>query len=134
MDSKNLITKIVDVQNEVLDYISNTEHCLFYWISDKAVQNFIKEYPDDYEDMFHIIVVNVSASPTIRIYFEDHPDDVKYIERYAVLSTFKDSAKARWSEWNGKVKEMRIAEKEEELEYYKEQLEKTEKELEKLKS
>lgn len=134
MDSKNLITKIVDVQNEVLDYISNTEHCLFYWISDNAVQNFIKEYPDDYENMFYIIVINVSASPTIRIYFEDHPDGVKYIERYMVLSAFKDSTKARWFEWNGMVKEKQIAEKEEQLEYYKEQLERTKKELEELKS
>ena len=133
-DVKNLITKIGNVQNEVLDYISNTEHYLFYWISDKAVQNFIKEYPDNYEDMFYIIVINVSDSPTIRIYFEDHPDGVKYIERYAVLSTFKDSTKARWLEWNGKVKEKQIAEKEAQLKYYREQLEKTEKELEKLKN
>lgn len=130
---KNLISKIGNVQNEVLDYISNTEHYLFYWISNKEVQNFIKEYPDDYEDMFHIIVINVSASPTIRIYFEDHPDGVKYIERYAVLSTFKDSVKARWFEWNGMVKEKQIVEKEEQLKYYKEQIEKTEKELEELK-
>lgn len=133
-DVKNLITKIGNVQNEVLDYISNTEHYLFYWISNKEVQNFIKEYPDDYEDMFYIIVINVSASPTIRIYFEDHPDGVKYIERYAVLSTFKDSTKARWFEWNGMVKEKQIAEKEAQLEYYREQLEKTEKELEYLKN
>ena len=133
-DVKNLITKIGNVQNEVLDYILNTEHYLFYWISNKEVQNFIKEYPDDYEDMFYIIVINVNPSPTIRIYFEDHPDGVKYIERYAVLSTFKDSAKARWMEWNGKVKDKQIAEKEEQLEYYKEQLERTKEELEKLKS
>lgn len=132
-DVKNLITKIVDVQNEVLDYISNTEHCLFYWIENKEVQNFIKEYPDDYEDMFYIMVINVSDSPTIRIYFEDHPDGVNYIERYMVLSTFKDSTKARWFEWNGMVKEKQIAEKEEQLEYYKEQLERTKKELEELK-
>ena len=63
-----------------------------------------------------------------------HPDGVNYIERYAVLSTFKDSTKARWFEWNGMVKEKQIAEKEEQLEYYKEQLERTKKELEKLKS
>lgn len=134
MDSKNLITKIGNVQNEVLDYIVSTEHYLFYWISNKEVQNFIQEYPDDYEDMFYIIVINVSDSPTIRIYFEDHPDGVKYIERYMVLSSFKDSAKARWFEWNGMVKEKQIAEKEQEVEYFKEQLEKTKKELEELKS
>lgn len=133
MELKNILSKIENVEKDILDYILNTEHYLFYWISNKEVQNFIQEYPDDYEDRFYIIVINVSDSPTIRIYFEDHPDEVEYIERYAVLSTFKNSAKARWSEWNGKVKEMRIAQKEEELEYYKEHLEKTKKELEELK-
>lgn len=134
MELKNILSKVENVQKDILDYIVNTEHYLFYQISNEEVQNFILEYPDDYKDMFYIIVINVSASPTIRIYFEDHPDGVKYIERYAVLSTFKDSAKARWLEWNGMVKEKQIAEKEKQLEYYKEQLEKTEKELEKLKS
>jgi hypothetical protein len=134
MELKNILENIEKVEKDVLDYILNTEHCLFYWISDKAVQNFIKEYPDDYEDMFYLLVIDTSTSPTIRIYFEDHPDGVEYIERYAVLSTFKDSTKARWFEWNGMVKEKQIAEKEQQLEYYKAQLERTKEELEKLKS
>lgn len=133
MELKNILSKIENVEKDILDYILNTEHYLFYWISDKAVQNFIKEYPDDYEDRFYIIVINVSDSPIIRIYFEDHPDEVEYIERYAVLSTFKNSTKARWLEWNGKVKEIQIAEKEKEIEYFKKKLEETEKELEELK-
>lgn len=133
MELKNIISKIENVEKDILDYISNTEHYLFYWISDKAVQNFIKEYPDDYEDRFYIIVINVSDSPTIRIYFEDHPDEVEYIERYAVLSTFKDSTKAKWLEWKGNLKEKQILEKEQEVEYFKKKLEETEKELEKLK-
>lgn len=133
MELKNIISKIENVEKDILDYISNTEHYLFYWISDKAVQNFIKEYPDDYEDMFYIIVINVSDSPTIRIYFEDHPDGVKYIERYMVLSTFKDSTKAKWLEWKGNLKEKQILEKEVEIEYFKKKLEESEKELEELK-
>lgn len=133
MELKNIISKIENVEKDILDYILNTEHYLFYWISDKAVQNFIKEYPDDYEDRFYIIVINVSDSPTIRIYFEDHPDEVEYIERYAVLSTFKDSTKAKWLEWKGNLKEKQILEKEQEVEYFKKKLEETEKELEKLK-
>ena len=133
MELKNIISKIENVEKDILDYISNTEHYLFYWISDKAVQNFIKEYPDDYEDRFYIIVINVSDSPTIRIYFEDHPDGVKYIERYMVLSTFKDSTKAKWLEWKGNLKEKQILEKEVEIEYFKKKLEESEKELEELK-
>lgn len=133
MELKNILSKIENVEKDILDYILNTEHYLFYWISNKEVQNFIQEYPDDYEDRFYIIVINVSDSPTIRIYFEDHPDEVEYIERYAVLSTFKNSTKARWMEWNGMLKEKQIAEKEKEIKYFKKRLEETEKELEELK-
>lgn len=133
MEVRNLISKIEDVQKDILDYIVNTEHYIFYWISNKEVQNFIQEYPNEYEDMIYLRVINVSTSPTIRIYFEIHPDDVEYIERNMVLSTFRDTTKAKWLEWNGKMKERQILEKEQELEYYKEQLEKTEKELEELK-
>lgn len=133
MELKNLLSKIEMVEKDILDYILNTEHYIFNWISNKEVQNFIQEYPNEYEDMIYLRVIHVSSSPTIRIYFENHPDDVKYIERYTVLSTFKDSTKARWLECNGKVKEKQILEKEQELEYFKEQLEKTEKELEELK-
>ena len=133
MELKNILSKIENVEKDILDYIVNTEHYLFYWISNKEVQDFIKEYPDEYEDMFYIIVINVSDSPTIRIYFEDHPDGVEYIERYVVLPSFKDSTKAKWLEWNGMVKEKQIAEKEQEVEYFKKKLEETEKELEELK-
>lgn len=133
MELKNLLSKIETVEKDILDYILNTEHYIFNWISNKEVQNFIQEYPDDYEDMIYLRVINASSSPTIRIYFEDHRNGVEYIERDTVLSTFRDTTKARWFEWNGKVKERQILEKEQEIEYFKERLEKTEKELEKLK-
>lgn len=133
MEVRDLISKIEMVEKDILDYILNTEHYIFNWISNKEVQNFIQEYPNKYEDMIYLRVIHVSSSPTIRIYFENHPDDVEYIERYTVLSTFKDSTKARWFEWNGNVKERQILEKEQELEYFKKQFEKTKKELEELK-
>lgn len=133
MELKNIFSKIEDVQKNILDYILSTEHYIFYWIENKEVQNFIQEYPDEYKDMFYIIVKDASIFPTIEICFEDHPDGVGYIERSVYLSTFRDTTKAKWLEWNGKVKEKQIAEKEEELEYFKEKLEKTEKELEELK-
>ena len=134
MELKNIISKIEDVQNDILDYIVSTEHYIFNWIYDKEVQEFIEEYPDNYEDRIYLRVIKSCVTPTIRIYFEDHRNGVEYIERDAFLPTFKDSAKARWLEWNGKVKEKQILEKEQQLKYYKEQLEKTEKELEKLKN
>lgn len=133
MELTNILENIEKLEKDIHDYIVNTEHYIFNWISNKEVQNFIQEYPNEYEDMIYLRVINVSTSPTIRIYFEIHPDDVEYIERNMVLSTFRDTTKARWLEWNGKVKERQILEKEQELKYYKEQLEKTEKELEELK-
>jgi hypothetical protein len=133
MELKNIISKVEDVQNEVLDYIVSTEHYIFNWIYDKEVQEFIEEYPDNYEDRIYLLVIDTSIAPTIKIYFEDHPKGVEYIERAAYLPTFKDFTKVRWMEWNGKVKEKQILEKEKQLEYYKEQLERTKEELEKLK-
>ena len=133
MELKNILSKIENVEMDILDYILNTDHYIFYWIENKEVQNFIQEYPDEYNDMFYIIVKDASIFPTIKICFEDHPDGVGYIERSAYLSTFRDTTKAKWLEWNGKVKEKQIAEKEEELNYHKERIETIEKELEELK-
>ena len=132
-DIKEIIDNVSSLRDDILDYITSTEHCLFNWISNKEVQNFITAYPDDYENRFHITVLYVSSSPLIKISFDDHPDDIEYIERYTVLSTFRDTTKARWMEWNGKVKELQISEKEKELKYYKKKVDETEKEIEKLK-
>jgi hypothetical protein len=37
MELKNILENIEKVEKDVLDYISNTEHCLFYWISDRCL-------------------------------------------------------------------------------------------------
>lgn len=132
-DIKEIIDNVSSLRDDILDYITGTDHCLFNWISNKEVQNFITAYPDDYENRFHITVLYVSSSPLIKISFDDHPDDISYIERYTVLSTFRDTTKARWMKWNGKVKELQISEKEEELKYYKKKVNETEKEIEELK-
>lgn len=133
MELKDLISKIENVEKDILDYILNTEHYIFNWIGHKEVQKFIEAYPDDYEDLIYLNVTDASISPKIRICFEDHPEEVEYIERATYLPTFKDSTKARWLEWNGLLKEKHIAEKEHEIEYFKKRLEETEKELEELK-
>lgn len=133
MEIDNLISEIKKVKSDILDYILNTEHYIFNWISNKEVQEFIKEYPDDYEDLIYLNIVDVNITPKIRICFENHPNDVEYIEKYTFLPTFKDSTKAKWMEWNGKIKEKQILTKEQEVEYFKRQLEKVEKELEELK-
>lgn len=67
------------------------------------------------------------------IKFDEHPNDIESIERYGILYTFRDTVKARWLEWNGKVKELQIKEKEKELAYYKKKVSDTEKEINELK-
>lgn len=133
MEVKEIIEKISSIEKEIYDYIVNTEHWLFYWITNKEVQNFIKAYPKDYDDRVHLQVSNISSSPSFVIKFDDHPDYIESIERYGVLATFRDSVKAKWLEWNGKVKELQIRDKEKELAYYKEKVVKTEKEINDLK-
>jgi hypothetical protein len=133
MEAKEILNKISSIEGDIYNYITNTEHWLFYWIQNKEVQNFIKEYPEDYEDRVHLQIGNITSSPTFVITFDGHPDDIKSIERYAVLYTFRDVVKARWLEWNGKVKELQIEEKEKELAYHKEKVGEIEKEILELK-
>ena len=133
MEAKEIINKISLIEEEIYNYITSTEHWLFYWITNIEVQNFIKEYPEDYKYMAHLQVSSISTSPSFVIEFVDHPDDIVSIERYGVLSTFRDTVKARWMEWNGKVKELQIKNKEEELAYLKEKMVKVKQEIEGLK-
>lgn len=132
-DMKEIIDNVNSLRNDILEYIISTEHCLFNWISNKEIQNFINAYPEDYENKFHLSVSNINTSPLIKISFDEHPDDISYIERYAVLTTFRGTTNARWLEWKGTVKEMQISEKEKTLDYYKKMVDKTEKEIEELK-
>ena len=133
MEAKEIIKKISSIEEEVYNYIINTEHWLLYWIANKEVQDFIKEYPEDYDDRVHLQVSNISSVPCFVIKFDEHPNDVESIERYGNLVTFRDSVKAKCLEWNGKVKEMQINDKEKELAYYKKKVIETEKEIKELK-
>lgn len=133
MEVKDLIDRISALNSDIYKYITDTEHWLFYWIANKEVQDFIKEYPEDYEDRVDLQVRNISSSPSFVIKFDEHPYDIESIERYGVLSTFRDTVKAKWLEWNGKVKEMQISDKEKELAYYKKKVVETEKEIKELK-
>ena len=133
MEVKEIIDRIISIEKEVYNYITNTEHWLFYWITNKEVQDFIKEYPEDYDDRVHLQVGNISSSPSFVIKFDNHPNYIESIEKYAVLYTFRDTTKAKWMEWNGKVKELQISDKEKELAYYKKKVSDTEKEIKELK-
>jgi hypothetical protein len=125
--AKELIERYDSLSHDIREYIVNTPHCIMYWISNKEVQRFIEEYPNDYEDMFDIQVHTVSTSPPVEITFYDHPDGVTSIERFCNLSTFRDSVNASWLKWNGRIKELRIEELRKDLEYFKRKVIETEK-------
>lgn len=133
MEVEELINRISVLDYDIYKYITDTEHWLFYWITNKEVQDFIKEYPEDYEDRVHLQVRNIRSSPSFVIKFDEHPNYIESIERYGVLCTFRNVVEARWLEWNGKVKELQIKEKEKELAYYKKKVSDTEKEIKELK-
>ena len=80
MEVKEIINKIYSIEKEIYNYITNTEHWLFYWITNKEVQDFIKEYPEDYEDKVHLQVGSIGYSPSFVIKFDDHPNDIKSID------------------------------------------------------
>lgn len=122
----DIINRICDIYEDVQKYIYETDHWLFYWITNKEVQNFIKEYPNDYENRVSLIVNEVSTACRVIIKFKTHPDDVEYIQRYCQLVTFRNSVEARYTEYKGNIKEYQLKELRETLEYYKRMVEKTE--------
>lgn len=133
MEVTELIKRFSELNSDIHKYITDTKHWLFYWIENKEVQDFIKAYPKEYEDMVHLSVEHLAVSPMVKIIFDEHPHEVESIQRYAVLPTFRDTVKERWLKWNGKVKEIQIKEKEKELAYHKQKAIEAEKEIEKLK-
>ena len=134
MEAEEIIAKISSIKRDIYDYVLNTEHWLFYWIDSKEVQDFIKEYPDEYEEMVYLSLVSTDAAPLFKITFEEHPNDVSSISRYAVLATFREAAKAKWLQWSGNINELQISEMEKNLAYLKRKVAETEEQIKILKS
>lgn len=103
---KKLTDEITSLDNKILDYIESTENWIFYWIDNKEVQNFVEAYPEEYEFMAHVSIKNISVSPLVCIYFDEHPDGIESIERYGPLYYFRETANANWLKWNGKIKDL----------------------------
>ena len=133
MEVTDIINNISLIENDIYDYIVNTEHWLFYWITNSEVRDMIEAYPEDYEDYISLHINSIGPSIVCKISFHGHPEGISDITRCAVLLTFRDSVKARWMEWNGKIKDLQISEKEKELAYYKKRVSETEREIEELK-
>jgi len=132
MEAEEIIEKISLIEKAIRDYVINTEHWIFYWIDTEEVQDFIKEYPDGYEDRIDLRIGTINNSIiSFSIVFDGHPYCLE-ISRFGILHTFRDTVKAKWMEWNGKIKEMQIEEKKEDLAYHKRKVEEIEKELNEL--
>ncbi len=126
MEVKEFVDRYNSLKHDISEYIVNTPHCIMYWIKNEEIQRFIEEYPDDYEDMFDIDILSVSPSPSIRITFHEHPDNVTNIERFCNLLIFRDSVNESWLKWNGRIKEIRIENLNSDLEFYKQRVIETE--------
>lgn len=134
MEANEILDNITSIKRDIREYITSTEHWLFYWISVPEVKEFIEAFPEDYEECVSISVEEINeVSQSIRISFDDHPDEVEFIKRNVILRTFRDTVKVNWKKWKGEFKELLIKEKEEAIEYYKRRLDEVNKELENLK-
>ena len=121
----DITTDISNLLGEVRKYIENTPNCLFYWIGNKEVQDFIKEYPEDYDFMFNIKVTSLRG---ISCEVEIELEETK-ITRCCILPNFRQDVEVRFAEWNGKVKELQIAEVEKAIEYHTKEIEKLKSEI-----
>ena len=137
----DLLDKISCLRQEVQDYITNTEHYIFYWISEnEVIKDFIKQHPDDYEELIEISVESITnASAYVRIQLgkesddDDDEEEPVVIRRYCHFSTFKEHTHDRWERFNGKIKEARIKEVQKIIDYYKAKLDEYENQLKGLK-
>lgn len=126
-----IIERTNELEDEIKQYILDTPHYLWYWIYNEQLQDFITEYPTDYEDRITITIESFSpGSASVKIEFEDHPDDVEWITRYCSLTTFRKETEKNWIFCQDKVKNMRIEQLKKELNHYKNKVSEIEKQLE----
>lgn len=134
MEANEILDNITSIKRNIREYIINTEHWIFYWISVPEVKEFIEAFPETYEECVDISVEEINeVSQSIRISFYDHPNEVEFIKRNIILRTFRDAVNVNWKKWKGEWKDLLIKEKEEAIEYYKKRIDEVNKELENIK-
>lgn len=142
---KEIRKEITILEDKILDYIENTENWLFYismqenplifclwvvhWIDCKEVQKFVEAYPEDYEFMAHVSIKDINVSPLVHIDFDEHPEGIESIEKYAPLYYFRETTKANWLKWNGRIQELQRLEIEKEIHFHKKRIAELESEL-----
>lgn len=133
IDILDVINRINECQKDILEYIYSFEGWPLYWITNEEVKEFIRFYPDDFEERMYLEVEYIKGNSCVfRIYFHDHPNDVDRITRCCVLSTFKDVLSARKAEYKGNMKEYKKQQLLESKEYYENCLKDVEKRIKEL--
>lgn len=126
---KEIRKEITILEDKILDYIENTENWLFYWIDCKEVQKFVEAHSEDYEFMAHVSIKDINVSPLVHIDFDEHPEGIESIEKYAPLYYFRETTKANWLKWNGRIQELQRLEIEKEIHFHKKRIAELESEL-----
>lgn len=134
MNERNIaeiIGDICELREEVEQYILNTPHYIFYWITNREIKDYIEAFPEDFEDNISLEVNNVSGgSATVTITFDhDHPNDVKSIQRFCFLPSFREFTKGHYAEFNGSITELKLKELQTERDHYKKRVSELEEEI-----
>lgn len=116
---------------DIENYITSTEDCLLYWFSNRDVSDFIKAYPDNYNELYTINVLYVIGnSALVRITFDEHPDEqLDCVERYCNLPRFREVVRDKIAEFNGEMEALKKKKIEETIQYHKGKIKELEEEL-----
>ena len=130
-----LITRYSDLERDIKKYITDTENWLYYWIDNPEVKNYLREFPDDWEDGVFLSIYSLSGNcMQCTISFKEHPDDVDSITRWCYLNNFRNNTIVKYKQWHSGVRERQLEELNEELEYYAKKAKEVETKINKLKN
>ena len=116
-----ILNKMSELRKEVENFIVDTEHFIFYWIEEDEVKDFVKENPENYEDLIQLSVETIDdSSATVKIKLGASGNSVIY--RRCDLQKFKAYTEYQWNRFNGRIKEFRIKQVQENLDYYKQRV------------
>lgn len=116
--TSEILNKMSELRKEVENFIVNTEHFIFYWIEEDEVKDFVKKNPEKYEDLIQLSVETIDdSSATVKIQLGTSGNSVIY--RQCHLKTFKAYTEYQWNRFNGRIKELRIKQVQENLDYYR---------------
>ena len=135
-----LANNVSEIINSVEEYISSNEDWVFYFLNpliesgtNKALEDCIKEHPNDWSDYVTFTVINLSNSfAQISINIDDNSDDGIELKRYIHILTFENTVSHNKKLLDGKFKELKIENIKENIIQLKQLLSEKEKELSEL--